>query len=96
MNESQAKTQEPSQKHGPALLILLSIFLAVYFLFPMIFLYPLYFCATHRASVPANVLKGTRVFFYPVSKIAQASPAYQRMILWEAHLLGMNFDMGPR
>lgn len=89
MDESLAKTQEPPEKHGPALLICVFAFLVIYFLFPVIFEYPVIRFYGSRARIPPRVETALWIFFYPARTLVTVIPAYRELITWEVVQLGI-------
>jgi hypothetical protein len=82
--------QNPPEKHGSLPLLVVTMLVAVYFLFPPIFTYPVFLFYGGTARFPWPVLNTMRVFYYPVDKLGQAVPAYEKFMEWEARLLGMH------
>jgi hypothetical protein len=88
MEEIQPETQNPSDKHVSLPLLAATILVAVYFLCPPVLFYPVFLAFRHRRLPPA-VRNANEIIFYPVNKLADACPAYARLLQWEARLLGM-------
>jgi len=87
MEENQRENQETAEKRGLGPLVFAMIFAVIYFLFPAILLYPEYLLYGHNP--PRGVQAMVNIVFYPDIKLERASPAYERLIEWEARLLGM-------
>lgn len=59
----------------------LSIFLVLYFIFPMVLMYPVFL--VYGLDPPPAVDKALDVFFYPVIKLRENVPAYASLLQWE-------------
>lgn len=88
MEEIQPEAEKPHDKHGPVASIIISIFVAVYLLFPFAYLYPLYLVYGKSGESPQYVDTAIGIFFYPLGKLADAVPAYGKLLAWEIRLIG--------
>ena len=88
MEEIQTETRKARKKHLSVPLVFAVIFAAIYLLFPVIFLYPVYLI--YGTKLPPHVLRTANAAFYPMVKIEKICPAYRSLMLWEVHFLGMD------
>ena len=88
MDEVHQETQKPDEKHFPGVMIFVSILVAIYFLCPVLYIYPV-FLVYRKSPAPKSVDAALTVIFYPVEKLAEAFPAYGKMLEWEADELGL-------
>jgi hypothetical protein len=89
MEEVQQENQKTGEKRSSGAVIVVSVLVAVYFLFPVIFLYPL-FRFYHGGFYPHKVAAAVDIVFFPVWKLSDNIPAYGYLIRWEWQLFGVN------
>lgn len=80
MDEQQLEKNEARGKSSFAIWAL-SIFLVLYFIFPMVLMYPVFL--VYGLDPPPAVDKALNVFFYPVIKLRENVPAYASLLQWE-------------
>jgi len=89
MDPGEAADSTSDRKHSSAPVITGIVFLTIYFLFPVILVYPL-FLVYGKSPIPSHVESAIAIVFYPEIKLEENSPAYGRLLEWEGRLLGMN------
>ena len=87
MEEVQQEAKIPAGKHSSAPLVLATIFVVIYFLFPVVFIYPMHLVWGN--DFPSRVQTANMIIFYPDLKLSEAIPAYHKMLDWEFSLLGI-------
>jgi hypothetical protein len=90
MEKIQQEAQNTPEKHHSLPLLFATIFVAVYFLFPVMFAWPVYLVyRTPFDSYPPQVQTVVKTFFYPVNKLRNVIPAYEKLVEREDSLVGM-------
>ncbi len=87
MEVVQQESPNSLKKRRALLLASATLVMAVYFLFPLLLIYPVY--RIYKGMYPLKIEATINVVFYPVIKLSKAIPAYRRMLIREEQLLGM-------